>query len=52
MRIEYYKYINRSKKEEQKEILFLYNYNIIKKYFIFDREFTHYFFLIASKKDK
>jgi hypothetical protein len=50
MGIEYYVYIIKSKKEEEKEMLFLYNYNIIKEYFIFDGEFTHYFFNYLKKK--
>ena len=48
--IEKYAYIIKTKKEDGKEILFLYNYNIIKGYFIFDGEFRHYF--LKTQKNK
>ena len=44
MGIEYNIYMTKSQKEEEKEILFLYNYNIIKIYFIFVWEFIALFF--------
>jgi len=50
MGIEYYAYIIKAKKKEEEEMLFLYNYEIIKKYFIFDGEFTHDFFKYLKKK--
>ena len=50
MGIEYYAYIIKSEKKEEEELLFLYNYNIIKNYFVFDGQFTKLFFMNLKKK--
>ena len=50
MGIEYYAYIIKLKKIQEEELLFLYNFNIIKNHFVFDGQFTHYFFKNLQKK--
>ena len=50
MGIEYYVYFIKSQKKEEEELLFLNNFNIIKKYFVFDGQFTKYFFNNLKKK--